>query len=106
MYTSWIIHHRTAGSSLHWPFRLLSGGWHSGHQTPSMPGILPMKVIKVGAAAQSRIAQACDRYVASVAHACRDQSDMARQMSEQENTLRRHSTMLHAMLERRVRVQD
>jgi hypothetical protein len=28
-----------------------------------MPGILPMKVIKVGSAAQSRIAQACDRYV-------------------------------------------
>lgn len=26
-----------------------------------MPGILPMKVIKVGTAAQSRIAQACDR---------------------------------------------
>src|SRR6201992_2509378 len=26
-----------------------------------MPGILPMKVIKVGSAAQSRIAQACDR---------------------------------------------
>ena len=26
-----------------------------------MPGILPMKVIKVGAGAQSRIAQACDR---------------------------------------------
>lgn len=28
---------------------------------PSMPGILPMKVIKVGANAQTRIAQACDR---------------------------------------------
>jgi len=28
---------------------------------PIMPGILPMKVIKVGASAQSRIAQACDR---------------------------------------------
>ena len=27
----------------------------------TMPGILPMKVIKVGSAAQSRIAQACDR---------------------------------------------
>lgn len=27
-----------------------------------MPGILPMKVIKVGASAQARIAQACDRY--------------------------------------------
>lgn len=26
-----------------------------------MPGILPMKVIKVGSSAQSRIAQACDR---------------------------------------------
>ncbi|KAF2812178.1 uncharacterized protein BDZ99DRAFT_439166, partial [Mytilinidion resinicola] len=26
-----------------------------------MPAILPMKVIKVGASAQSRIAQACDR---------------------------------------------
>ncbi|KAG9610711.1 hypothetical protein KCV04_g17464, partial [Aureobasidium melanogenum] len=28
-----------------------------------MPGILPMKVIKVGSSSQSRIAQACDRYV-------------------------------------------
>lgn len=28
---------------------------------PKMPGILPMKVIKVGNSAQSRIAQACDR---------------------------------------------
>lgn len=28
-----------------------------------MPGILPMKVIKVGTNAQTRIAQACDRYV-------------------------------------------
>lgn len=27
----------------------------------AMPGILPMKVIKLGASAQSRIAQACDR---------------------------------------------
>jgi hypothetical protein len=27
----------------------------------NMPGILPMKVIKVGSSAQSRIAQACDR---------------------------------------------
>ncbi|KAG9874412.1 hypothetical protein KCU94_g23133, partial [Aureobasidium melanogenum] len=26
-----------------------------------MPGILPMKVIKVGSSSQSRIAQACDR---------------------------------------------
>src|ERR1700760_625498 len=26
-----------------------------------MPGILPMKMIRVGSAAQSRIAQACDR---------------------------------------------
>ncbi|KAI1905966.1 DNA-binding transcription factor cat8, partial [Ophidiomyces ophidiicola] len=26
-----------------------------------MPGILPMKVIKVGNSAQSRVAQACDR---------------------------------------------
>jgi hypothetical protein len=29
--------------------------------TPKMPGILPMKVIKVGSSCQSRIAQACDR---------------------------------------------
>ena len=29
--------------------------------TFNMPGILPMKVIKVGTSAQSRIAQACDR---------------------------------------------
>ena len=29
--------------------------------TATMPGILPMKVIKVGTSAQSRIAQACDR---------------------------------------------
>jgi hypothetical protein len=35
-----------------------------GLQPHNMPGILPMKVIKVGSAAQSRIAQACDRYVA------------------------------------------
>jgi hypothetical protein len=35
-----------------------------GLQPHTMPGILPMKVIKVGSAAQSRIAQACDRYVA------------------------------------------
>src|ERR1700750_1347534 len=27
-----------------------------------MPGILPMKMIRVGSAAQSRIAQACDRF--------------------------------------------
>ncbi|KAK2855677.1 Transcriptional activator protein acu-15, partial [Arthroderma sp. PD_2] len=27
----------------------------------SMPGILPMKVIKVGSSSQSRVAQACDR---------------------------------------------
>jgi hypothetical protein len=26
-----------------------------------MPGVIPMKVIKVGSNAQSRIAQACDR---------------------------------------------
>ena len=32
-----------------------------GLQPHTMPGILPMKVIKVGSAAQSRIAQACDR---------------------------------------------
>lgn len=29
--------------------------------TGNMPGILPMKVIKVGSSSQSRIAQACDR---------------------------------------------
>lgn len=29
----------------------------------TMPGILPMKVIKVGVNAQTRIAQACDRCV-------------------------------------------
>lgn len=29
--------------------------------TAKMPGILPMKVIKVGSSSQSRIAQACDR---------------------------------------------
>jgi hypothetical protein len=28
---------------------------------PNMPGILPMKMIRVGSSAQSRIAQACDR---------------------------------------------
>lgn len=33
----------------------------SGTQPPNMPGILPMKVIKVGTNAQTRIAQACDR---------------------------------------------
>jgi hypothetical protein len=33
--------------------------------SPNMPGILPMKVIKVGANAQTRIAQACDRLVLS-----------------------------------------
>lgn len=38
-------------ASAHWP------------PLPTMPGILPMKVIKVGANAQSRIAQACDRCV-------------------------------------------
>jgi hypothetical protein len=34
---------------------------HSSSATAIMPGILPMKVIKVGTSSQSRIAQACDR---------------------------------------------
>jgi len=47
--------------------KLHERGFHlvkSLRETPTlvrMPGILPMKVIKVGSSAQSRIAQACDR---------------------------------------------
>lgn len=80
-----------------------------------MPGILPMKVIKVGSAAQSRIAQACDRYVThyrqlrssrATSYQTRSTTDFSSQMPKQEDSLRRCTTMLFAVRERRIRMQN
>jgi hypothetical protein len=73
-----------------------------------------MKVIKVGSAAQSRIAQACDRYVMKYRQllprfmvSIHDQPLTAvSQMPKQEDTMRWRTTLLFTVCQRRIRMQD